>query len=121
MSGELRCGSNPRPILMVESVFPAGHTHAHILRNPWHDQHVQQKCDTEIPGINGKASIHIQEKCGTEAPGIHDMASMFSRSVAQRFQKSMAWPAYSAEVWPRDPRNPWHGQHVQEKCDTESP
>ena len=84
-----------------------------------------------------KAGRHIQQKRATDTPGIEDLASIFSRSVPRTLQGSKAWPAYSSKVcherfrnraWPaysaevchRRSKNGRPGQHIRQKCATDT-
>ena len=54
-------------------------------------------------------------------PRIEGLVSIFSRSVPQTSRETKAWPAYSAEVCHRHPKNWRPGQHIRQKCATNIP
>ena len=70
---------------------------------------------------NGGPGQHIRQKCATDIAGIESLTIIFSRSMPQTLQESKAWPAYSADVCHRHPRNRRPGQHILQKCATDIP
>ena len=63
---------------------------------------------------------HVQQKRAMDIAAIESLTSIFSKSVPRTLQGSKAWPAYSAEVCHTHSRNRRPGQHIQQKCATET-